>query len=60
MMTALVSVLGCCLVLAGFAAENCAEHRWLAAGRPAPLDTLAVLALALPAAGLALMAALAT
>lgn len=58
-MSALMSFIGCCLVLTGFAAERVAEHRWLAAGRPAPLDTFAVLALALPAVGLTLMAALA-
>lgn len=58
-MSALVTFIGCGLVLAGFAAEKFAEHRWLAASRPAPLDTLAVLALALPAVGLTLMATLA-
>ncbi|WP_457107607.1 hypothetical protein [Methylobacterium sp. P5_C11] len=58
-MSALVTFVGCSLVLSGFAAEQFAEHRWLAASRPAPLDALAVLALALPAAGLMLMATLA-
>jgi len=58
-MSALVSFIGCGLVLAGFAAERVAEHRWLAAGRPASLDACAVLALALPAVGLTLMAAIA-
>ena len=58
-MSPLLMFLGCLLVLGGFAAEKCAEYRWVAAGRPAPVDTLALLALALPAAGLALMAALA-
>jgi hypothetical protein len=58
-MPALVTFVGCGLVLAGFAAEKFAEHRWLTASRPAPLDALALLALALPAAGLTLMAALA-
>lgn len=58
-MSALVTTVGCCLVLAGLAAEKFAEHRWLAAGGPARLDTFAVLALALPAVGLTLMAALA-
>jgi hypothetical protein len=57
-MSALVTFIGCGLVLSGFAAEKVAEHRWLAASRPAPLDTFAVLALALPAAGLTLMATL--
>ncbi len=57
-MSALVTFVGCSLVLAGFAAEKFAEHRWLAASHPAPLDTFAVLALTLPAAGLTLMAAL--
>lgn len=59
-MSPLMTFIGCLLVLGGFAAEKCAERRWLAAGRPAPLDALAVLALSLPAAGLTLMAALAT
>jgi hypothetical protein len=58
-MSALVTSIGCGFVLAGFAAEKFAEHRWLAASRPAPLDALAVLALALPAVGLTLMATLA-
>ncbi|MBE7201368.1 MAG: hypothetical protein INR70_26690 [Parafilimonas terrae] len=58
-MSALLTFIGCILVLGGFAAEKFAEHRWLAAGRPAPLDTFAVLALALPAVGLTLMATLA-
>jgi hypothetical protein len=55
-MSALMTFAGCSFVLAGFAAERFAEQRWLSAGRPAPLDALAVLALALPAAGLTLMA----
>ncbi|MGX9984490.1 hypothetical protein ACN9MF_27855 [Methylobacterium fujisawaense] len=59
-MSALVTFIGCGLVLFGFAAEKFAEHRWLAASRPAPLDGLAILALTLPAFGLMLMAALAT
>ncbi|SEG52945.1 hypothetical protein SAMN04488144_121107 [Methylobacterium sp. 190mf] len=58
-MSALVTFVGCGLVLSGFAAEKFAERRWLAASRPAPLDTLAVLALALSAVGLTLMATLA-
>ncbi|MEL6062978.1 MULTISPECIES: hypothetical protein [unclassified Methylobacterium] len=58
-MSALATFIGCCLVLTGFAAENVAEHRWRAASGPAPLDTFAVLAVALPAVGLTLMAALA-
>ena len=58
-MSALMSFIGCGLVLAGFAAERVAEHRWLVAGRPASLDAFAVLALALPAVGLTLMAAIA-
>ncbi|MDP4023588.1 hypothetical protein Q8W71_13195 [Methylobacterium sp. NEAU 140] len=53
------SAVGCGLVLAGLAADGCIARRWLAAGRPAPFDPLAVLAFALPAAGLALMAAVA-
>ncbi|MHB2205635.1 hypothetical protein [Methylobacterium sp. CM6257] len=57
-MSALMTFIGCGLVLAGFAAEKFAEHRWLDAGHPAPLDTFAVLALALPAVGLVLMATL--
>jgi hypothetical protein len=59
-MPALISFIGCSLVLAGFAAEKLAERRWLVAGRPAPVDAFAVLALALPAAGLMLMATLST
>jgi hypothetical protein len=55
-MSTLVSTIGCVLVLAGFAAERYAEHRWLAAGRPAPLDALAIFGLLLPFAGLALLA----
>ncbi|WP_267360502.1 hypothetical protein [Methylobacterium sp. GC_Met_3] len=58
-MSALVSLLGCGLVLTGFAAERFAEQRWLAAGRPGSVDACAVLALALPAVGLTLMAAIA-
>ncbi|MDP4022314.1 hypothetical protein Q8W71_06745 [Methylobacterium sp. NEAU 140] len=50
-------MVGCGLVLAGLAAENLAARRWLAAGRPASLDVLTVLAFALPAAGLGVMAA---
>ena len=56
LMSALVTFLGCGLVLAGFAAERFAECRWFAASGPAPLDACAVLALALPAVGLTLMA----
>ena len=59
-MSALASIVGCCLVLAGFAAEKFAEHQWLAAGGPARLDACAVLSLALPAAGLTLMATVTT
>lgn len=59
LMSALVTFLGCSLVLAGFAAERFAECRWLAASGPAPLDACAVLGLALPAVGLTLMATLA-
>lgn len=58
-MSELVSLVGCCLVLAGFAAESVAENRWLMASRPARLDAFAVLALGLPAVGLTLFGALA-
>ncbi len=58
-MSALMSVTACGLVLTGFAAEEFAERRWLAAGGPAPVDTLAVLAMVLPAVGLTLMAVVA-
>lgn len=54
-----MTYLGCSLVLAGFAAGRFAERRRLGAGCPAPLDTLALLAVGLSAVGLAVMATLA-
>jgi hypothetical protein len=51
-------IVGCGLVLAGLVAESLAARRWAATARPAPVDVLAVLALALPAAGLCLIAGL--
>ncbi|MDP4027207.1 hypothetical protein Q8W71_32045 [Methylobacterium sp. NEAU 140] len=59
MSSAGVLMVGCGLVLAGMAAEGLVARRWLNIAGPAPLDTVAVLAFALPAVGLALMAALA-
>lgn len=51
-------MIGCGLVLAGLVAESLAARRWAATARPAPVDILTVLALALPAAGLGLIAGL--
>lgn len=54
-MSALMSITACGLVLTGFAAEEFAERRCLAAGGLAPVDSLAVLAMILLAVGLTLM-----
>ncbi len=51
-------LVGCGLIIAGLLADNLAAHRWLVSSRPARLDVATVLAFALPAAGLAVMAAL--
>jgi hypothetical protein len=54
-MSVVMSTIGCGLVLAGFAAENFAEHRWQSASGPAPLDALTLMGLVLPLAGVAML-----
>ncbi len=56
-MSVVMSTIGCGLVLAGFAAENFAEHhRWQSASGPAPLDALTLMGLVLPLAGVTMLA----
>jgi hypothetical protein len=51
-------LVGCGLIVAGLIADNLAVRRWLVSSGPAQLDAACILAFALPAAGLAVMAAL--
>lgn len=46
-----LSAIACSLILAGMAAENFLAQRWLISGARARFDTLAFLAVILPATG---------
>jgi hypothetical protein len=51
------TMVGCGLMLAGWAADNFNVHRWHVAGLRTPVDALTVLSFALPFAGLVVIAA---
>ncbi|GJE14741.1 hypothetical protein FOHLNKBM_5816 [Methylobacterium longum] len=55
--TVQATMLGCGLMLAGWATANFDAHRWHLAGQRTPIDTLTVLSFALPFAGLVMIAA---
>lgn len=56
-MVSLQALAGCTLVLAGLLIESAASRHWRAGAAADRLDARAALAVALPALGLALMAA---